>query len=153
MARHAGLFLWIAVWLAVARFCGLLLPLQSEVVVPSHASPLHDHVDRHVRADEPDDLMRTASLPGAVDSAVRMLQPSSLPRGRQTNFGGTSRLDGTIREDGRIQHWKQTGQHRERPGAAAGRCPLCCSIAGLTWRPGNTIRSAQGAVAGPFFLN
>ncbi|MEI7700206.1 MAG: hypothetical protein WCK86_10440 [Planctomycetia bacterium] len=120
MARHAGLFLWIAVWLAVARFCGLLLPLQSEVVVPSHASPLHDHVDRHVRADEPDDLMRTASLPGAVDSAVRMLQPSSLLRGRQTNFGGTSRLDGTIREDGRIQHWKQTGQHRERPGAAAG---------------------------------
>jgi len=120
MARHAGLFLWIAVWLAVARFCELLLPLQSEVVVPSHASPLHDHVDRHVRADEPDDLMRTASLPGAVDSAVRMLQPSSLPRGRQTNFGGTSRLDGTIREDGRIQHWKQTGQHRERRGAAAG---------------------------------
>lgn len=114
MARHAGLFLWIAVWLAVARFCGLLLPLQSEVFMPSHASPLKDHADR------PGDLMQTASLPGAVGSTVRMLHHSSPPRDTQTSFGGISRLDGTIRDDGRIQYRKQSGQNRERTGTAAG---------------------------------
>ena len=114
MARHAGLFLWIALWLAVARFCGLLFPLQSEVVVPSHASPMNDH------ADEPGDLMRTASLPGAVGSAVRMLQHSSSPRDMQTSFGGISRLDGTIRDDGRVRHRKQTGI---AVGDAHGRMP------------------------------
>ena len=119
MARHAGLFLWIALWLAVARFCGLLFPLQDDVVVSGPTTLPNDHADWGVHEAELSDLTRTASHRGAIGSVIRPFPHPSPPRAQKASFDA-SQLNGTFRNEGPGRPAQLTGQFCEPTGSAVG---------------------------------
>lgn len=112
MARHAGLFLFIALWLSVARLFGLLLPHQNTAVVSGPAPLLSDWADRHPDKDEFGQFAQTVSRPGAQSSVVGVLQHTSRSRETQAGVGDPTSDASGFWNRGQIGSGSETARSR-----------------------------------------